>query len=155
MKNRLKTWWHLWCIFDRPQVAKTCENYVNSSQILLRSGRLWTHFLSILGAQSHPKWNRKPSPKSITKSLQKSWENDGQMDAKTEPKGNPGRPKPPTICGQNPDVDQGIPRDPKGSKRTPLDPTKTPRDPHVPKWIPNGPKWTKHGPQMNQKSVDP
>ena len=106
------------CIFDGPQVAKTCKNCLNSSKFLLRPGRLLELFLDHFGSQKSPKME----PKTFSKIHKKNQcenhrKNDAQMHAKTEPKGTPGRPKPPTICRQNPDMDQGTPRDHKKKQK--------------------------------------
>ena len=83
------------------------------------------HFGSENLTKSEPKCRQKPFKKSMKKSLTTASKNGGQMYRKMEPKGRQRRPKTPTSCRQNPDMEPGTPRDAKKE-----------------------PKWSQHGAKM-------
>ena len=89
------------------------------------------HFGSEHVTQNEPTCCQKPFKKLMKKSLKTASKNGGQMYRKRKPKGRQRRPKTPTSCRQNPDMEPGTPRDAKKE----------------PKWTPNGPlNGSKSGP---------
>ena len=73
---------------------------------------------------------QKPFKKLMKKTLKTASKNGGQMYRKMEPKGRQRRPKTPTSCRQNPDMEPGTPRDAKKE-----------------------PKWTQNGGKMQPKGT--
>ena len=63
--------------------------------------------------QNEPKCSQKPFKKLMKKTPNTASKNGGQMYRKMEPKGRQRRPKTPTSCRQNPDMEPGTPPDAK------------------------------------------
>ena len=134
------------CIFDGPQIAKTCENVANSSKILLRPGRLFESILDHFGNQKSPKME----PKTLRKMnininaqiIQKWWPNGRQNGingcqngAKRDSKREPGRAqrgaKTVTLSQKPPETQTGSEMEPKWSQN------EAKMEPRDPKWCQN------------------
>ena len=63
--------------------------------------------------KNEPTCCQKPFKKFMKMTLKTASKNGGQMYRKMEPKGRQRRPKTPTSCRQNPDMEPGTPRDAK------------------------------------------